>query len=154
MLISTKGRYGLRSMADLVMNAQEKPVPLREIAERQGISESYLEQVFALLRKAGLVNAVRGSYGGYILARPADQITVGEVLQALEGPLSLAYCAQIGNPLECDKEESCLTMPFWKELSAKMEEVMFSITLRDLVAKEKTPSGADRERPKHDGDGS
>jgi len=135
-------------MADLVMYAQEKPVPLREIAERQGISESYLEQVFALLRKAGLVNAVRGSYGGYILARPANQITVGEVLQALEGPLSLAHCAQIGNPLECDKMDSCLTMPFWKELSAKMEEVMFSTTLRDLVAKVPAPE-AKQTAPEH-----
>jgi len=139
LLISTKGRYGLRSMADLVLNAQENPVPLREIAERQGISESYLEQVFALLRKAGLVNAIRGSYGGYTLARPADQITVGEVLQALEGPLTLANCAKIGTPLECDKMDSCLTMPFWKELSAKMEEVMSSFTLQDLVAKETLP---------------
>ncbi|HBL36015.1 MAG TPA: transcriptional regulator, partial [Firmicutes bacterium] len=75
MLISTKGRYGLRSIADLVINAHDSPVPLRTIAERQGISESYLEQVFALLRKAGLVKAIRGSYGGYVLTRPAQQIT-------------------------------------------------------------------------------
>ena len=66
-------------------------------------------------------------------------ITVGEVLQALEGPLTLANCAKIGTPLECDKMDSCLTMPFWKELSAKMEEVMSSFTLQDLVAKETLP---------------
>ena len=137
MLISTKGRYGLRSMADLVLNAQENPVPLREIAERQGISESYLEQVFALLRKAGLVNAIRGSYGGYILARPAHQITVGEVLQALEGPLTLANCAHGGTTIECDKTDTCLTMSFWQELSAKMDEVLSSTTLQDLVDRER-----------------
>lgn len=135
MLISTKGRYGLRSIADLVINAHDSPVPLRTIAERQGISESYLEQVFALLRKAGLVKAIRGSYGGYVLTRPAQQITVGEVLQALEGPLTLANCAAEGT-LECDKMDSCLTMSFWKELSAKMDEVLSTTTLQDLVKKE------------------
>ena len=135
MLISTKGRYGLRSIADLVINAHDSPVPLRTIAERQGISESYLEQVFALLRKAGLVKAIRGSYGGYVLTRPAQQITVGEVLQALEGPLTLANCATEGT-LECDKMDSCLTMSFWKELSAKMDEVLSTTTLQDLVKKE------------------
>ena len=124
-------------MADLVLYAQNKPIPLRAIAERQCISESYLEQVFALLRKAGLVNAVRGSYGGYILARPAHQITVGEVLQALEGPLTLANCAHGGTTFECDKVDNCLTMPFWQELSAKMDEVLSSTTLQDLVDKER-----------------
>lgn len=124
-------------MADLVLYAEKKPVPLRAIAERQGISESYLEQVFALLRKAGLVNAIRGSYGGYVLARPADQITVGEVLQALEGPLTLANCTHRGTPIDCDKKDSCLTMSFWQELSAKMDEVLSSTTLQDLVDKER-----------------
>ncbi|MBA2133063.1 RrF2 family transcriptional regulator [Capillibacterium thermochitinicola] len=138
MLISTKGRYGLRSLADLVYYGQKKPVPLRVIAERQGISESYLEQVFALLRKAGLVNAVRGSYGGYVLARPAHQITVGEVLKALEGPLTLANCTPGGSPAECDKMDTCLTMPFWQELSAKIDEVLSSTTLQDLVKKGQT----------------
>jgi len=124
-------------MADLVLYAQKKPVPLRVIAERQGISESYLEQVFALLRKAGLVNAIRGSYGGYVLARPAHQITVGEVLQALEGPLTLANCAHRGGTIECDKMDTCLTMPFWQKLSAKIDEVLFSTTLQDLVDEER-----------------
>ena len=74
MLVSTKGRYGLRSMVELALNYQEGPLPLRVIAERQEISESYLEQVFASLRKAGLVRAVRGSFGGYVLARPARRL--------------------------------------------------------------------------------
>lgn len=149
MLISTKGRYGLRSMADLVINAQKEPVPLRAIAERQGISESYLEQVFALLRKAGLVKAIRGSYGGYVLTRPAQEITVGEVLEALEGPLTLANCANVGTTIECDKMDTCLTMSFWKELSAKMDEVLSATTLQDLVNKEsisgKDPDTKDKE---------
>ena len=135
MLISTKGRYGLRSLADLVFYGQKKPVPLRVIAERQGISESYLEQVLALLRKAGIANAIRGSYGGYVLARPAHQITVGEVLKALEGPLTLASCASGGTTTECDKMDTCLTISFWQELSAKIDEVLSSTTLQDLVDK-------------------
>lgn len=136
MLISTKGRYGLRSMADLVLYAQNKPVPLRAIAERQGISESYLEQVFALLRKAGLVNAIRGSYGGYVLSKPPEKITVGEIILALEGPLVSVNCVTAGKDASCDKKETCHTQFFWKKLSDQIMEVLSSTTLQDLLGQD------------------
>ena len=133
LMISTRGRYGLRSLADMVINAQDHPIPLREIAERQGISESYLEQVFAILRKAGLINAVRGSYGGYILARPAGEITVGEILQALEGPLVPVDCVKEDGAIHCDRKESCPTQSFWGRLAGKIGEVLSTTTLQDLT---------------------
>ena len=88
MRVSTRGRYGLRAMVDLAANTAGGPVALREIAERQDLSESYLEQVFAALRKAGLVTAMRGPQGGYELGKPAAEITAGDVLRVLEGPIS------------------------------------------------------------------
>ena len=133
MLVSSRGRYGLRSMVDMVINAKNSPVPLRAIAERQGISESYLEQVFAILRKAGLINAIRGSYGGYVLAKPPTEITVGEILLALEGPLVPVDCVQDGKNVHCERRDICLTQPFWKKLSDKIGEVLSSTTLQDLA---------------------
>lgn len=133
MLVSTKGRYGLRSMVDLAINGANNPLPLRVIAERQGISESYLEQVFATLRKAGLVKAVRGSFGGYVLARSASAITVEEVLTTLEGPLIPVTCVEDSASTNCPRIESCLTYPLWKDLSNKIEEILSSTTLQDLV---------------------
>lgn len=136
MLVSTRGRYGLRSMVDIAINAAGGPVPLRAIAKRQGISESYLEQVFALLRKAGLVTAVRGSYGGYVLSKTPEDITVGEIILALEGPLVSVDCVKKGNDTSCDKKNTCHTQFFWKELSDKIEEVLSATTLQDLVGQD------------------
>lgn len=135
MLVSTRGRYGLRSMVDMAMNADKGPLPLRVIAERQGISESYLEQVFAHLRKAGLVTAVRGSYGGYLLSRPPKEITVGEILSALEGPMAPVNCIEDlkKGVVRCDRMEACITYPFWKKLDEKISAILNSTTLQDLV---------------------
>lgn len=135
MLISTRGRYGLRSLVDLVVNAGDNPIPLREIAERQGISESYLEQVFAILRKAGLITAVRGSYGGYTLARPASEITIKEILSALEGSLVPVDCVTNEQRSQCRRKNSCITHSFWKELDVKISELLSSTTLQDIVNK-------------------
>lgn len=133
MLVSTKGRYGLRSMVELALNHQKGPLPLRVIAERQEISEPYLEQVFASLRKAGLVRAVRGSSGGYILARPASEITVEEILVALEGPILPVNCVEESGSTHCPRVDYCFTYPFWKELAGKISEVLSSTTLQDLA---------------------
>ncbi|HHU50232.1 MAG TPA: Rrf2 family transcriptional regulator [Firmicutes bacterium] len=133
MLVSTKGRYGLRSMVDLAINHQDGPLPLRVIAERQEISESYLEQVFASLRKAGLVKAVRGSCGGYVLAKPASEITVEEILTALEGPMIPVSCVKDNESTPCPRMDSCLTFPLWKTLTDKISEVLSSTTLQDLA---------------------
>ena len=92
MRLSTKGRYGLKAMFDLTVNNGSEPISLNNIAKRQDISEHYLEQLMAILRKSGLVQSVRGAYGGYILARKPSEITVGDILRALEGPIGLVDC--------------------------------------------------------------
>ena len=120
-------------MVELALNHQKGPLPLRIIAERQEISEPYLEQVFASLRKAGLVRAVRGASGGYVLARPASEITVEEILTALEGPIIPVNCVEDSGSAQCPRMDVCLTYPFWKELAAKISEVLSSTTLQDLA---------------------
>lgn len=135
MQISTRGRYGLRAMVDLAMYTNHGPLALRVIAERQGLSDSYLEQVFNSLRKAGLVSAIRGSQGGYELSRPADQITVGHVLRALEGSLAPVHCVDEDsskNPA-CSREKACITRSFWKELRDVINNFLDQTTLQDLV---------------------
>lgn len=134
MRISTRGRYGLRAMVDMALNAFDGPVALREVAKRQGISESYLEQVFAGLRKAGLVTAQRGALGGYELARPAHEITVADVLLALEGPATLVHCvAEVEGGKRCERESFCATRPFWVQFRDYVNSFLNATTLQDLA---------------------
>lgn len=121
MKISTKGRYGLLLMVDLGTASQEGPVSLKSVAERKGLSDHYLEQLIAPLRNAGLVKSVRGAYGGYTLARPADQISTGEVLRILEGPITIVD--DVGDGLDA----------FWAKLRTSIEQVLDSTTIADLV---------------------
>lgn len=129
MQVSTRGRYGLRALVDMALHATEGPMALRVIAGRQGISESYLEQVFTSLRKTGLVRASRGSQGGYELGRPAGEITVGEILRALEGPIIPVHC--VGDS-RCEREKYCITRSFWEELRDKINGFLDSTSLQDL----------------------
>jgi Rrf2 family protein len=134
MQISTKGRYGLRALVDMAQHENDGPVALRIIADRQDISESYLEQVFTVLRTAGLVKASRGAQGGYILGHPANQITSGQILKALEGPLSPVFCVDDSNPSNhCDRESICITRWFWLELRDVINNFLESVTLQDLA---------------------
>ncbi|MGQ9780497.1 MAG: RrF2 family transcriptional regulator [Bacillota bacterium] len=134
MRVSTKGRYGLRAMVDLALHAEDGPVPLKEIAARQGLSESYLEQVFAALRRVGLVTAVRGPAGGYILGRPAAEITAGEILRALEGATAPVHCVEpVGDRVPCERAPTCPTREFWRKLRDHIEAFLDRATLRDLV---------------------
>ncbi|MGE5604983.1 MAG: RrF2 family transcriptional regulator [Bacteroidota bacterium] len=137
MQISTRGRYGLRAMVDMALHASEGPMALRVIAERQGISESYLEQVFTSLRKSGLVRASRGAQGGYELNRQADQITVGEILRSLEGPIVPVYCVGGSEGASCEREQYCITRSFWEELRDKINEFLDGTTLQDLTDRAK-----------------
>lgn len=133
MKLSTKGRYGLRSMIDLAINSRGEQVALYSIAERQNISVSYLEQVFSILRKSGLVNSIKGAQGGYILAdNPAD-ITVGKILRALEGSLSIVDYSN--EDVEIDKKsiEYCLRVNLWEKINQSIDKVVDNITLEDLV---------------------
>lgn len=132
MRISTKGRYGLRAMVDLAIHSAGDYVPLNSIAERQNLSEGYLEQVFASLRKAGLVKSVKGPQGGYCLADNASNITVGDVLRVLEGDLSVVEGLEEGRDID-NAVEYCIINEVWKKLNESISEVLDSITLEDLV---------------------
>lgn len=133
MRISTRGRYGLRALVDLALTSPTAVTTLRSIAENQNISESYLEQVFTSLRKAGLVMAIRGAQGGYKLGRPADQITVAEILKSLEGPLTPVQCVGMDVVQQCDRVDSCFTRPFWEDLNKVINDFLENTTLQDLV---------------------
>ncbi|PYG87452.1 BadM/Rrf2 family transcriptional regulator [Ruminiclostridium sufflavum DSM 19573] len=133
MKVSTKGRYGLKAVVDLAVKYDEGQISLKSIAQRQGISENYLEQLFASLKKSGLVKSVRGAQGGYMLSKPADRITVGDVLRSLEGALCPVECIDLDFPSECEKVDTCVTAPVWIKLRDKINEVVDSITIYDLV---------------------
>lgn len=135
MKLSTRGRYGVRAMFDLAMRKGAGPVPLRVIAERQDLSEHYLEQLIAVLRKEGLVKSVRGAYGGYLLAREPGDITIGEIIRALEGPIAPVDCV-IDDDVDCDNTEECVTKVVWERLKEKIDEVLDDITLADLCQEE------------------
>ena len=130
MKLSTRGRYGIHAMYDLAENAGEGPQPIKAIAERQQVPEAYLEQLIAVLRKADLVTSVRGAQGGYMLARPANEITVGAVLRALEGGLALVDC--LSEEDACEKACSCPTRVVWRKLHEGVNQIVDAITLQDM----------------------
>lgn len=131
MKLSTKGRYGLRAMIDLAMNGQDEKVSVKSISERQGISENYLERLFALLKKGGYITSTRGAQGGYSLSRPAPDISVGDILRALEGDLTPVDCVLPTE--ECTKSNHCCTKTVWKKLSDSINNAVDSISLQDMV---------------------
>jgi Rrf2 family protein len=115
----------------------EGPVTLNNIAERQGISEGYLEQLMMPLKRAGLVKSVRGAQGGYLLARDSKEITVGEVIRALEGPIAPVACVDEQNPEECERSSFCATRMVWAKVRDSISGVLDSFTLADLVQETK-----------------
>ncbi|MBX4266030.1 RrF2 family transcriptional regulator [Clostridium estertheticum] len=137
MNISTKGRYGLRAMVDIAVHSFGDYIPLKIIAERQAISENYLEQVFSILRKAKLVKSARGSQGGYTLSTEASKITVGEVLRILEGDLNIAGDDDGASGLD-NNIKVCIDTIVWQEVNKQINKVMDSVTLQDLVEKYKS----------------
>ena len=134
MKLSTKGRYGLRAMVDIAGNGGEGADTISSIAPRQTLSESYLEQLMSLLRKAGIIESVRGAGGGYRLARPPQSISVGEVLRALEGDLNPVECsALLGAGEPCAAEDTCVTKYVWQRISQSINETVDQIFLSDLL---------------------
>jgi len=142
MKISTKGRYGLRAMIDLATYSEFEPVSIQSIAERQGISERYLEQLMASLKKAGLVASIRGAGGGYQLTRPASSISVGDVLRALEGDLHAVTCSatdeQDGG---CENAGLCVTKYVWQRINESITHAVDTIYLEQLVEESRKKSG-------------
>ena len=134
MKLSTKGRYGVRLMFDLAMHYGKGPIFLKEIAERQGMSEKYLWQLIPPLKQAGLVTSTRGAHGGYELSKSPDQMTVREIVSAVEGPLSLVDC--VGDPSICARKDACVVNGVWSEISAKLIQAMEVITLASMVEKQ------------------
>ena len=132
MKISTRGRYALRMMLDMALADSGKPVRVKEIAERQEISEKYMEQIMSILNKAGFVRSVRGPQGGYFLTRKPEEYTVGMILRLTEGSLSPVDCLDEGAE-NCPRQESCVTFILWKQLNDAIRGVVDKVTLQDLV---------------------
>lgn len=133
MKLSTKGRYGVKAMFDLAQHVGEGPISLKSVAERQGISEHYLEQLVSGLRKAGLVKSVRGAQGGYVLGKEPDEIKVGDIIRVLEGPIAPVDCVSEEDPECCEKAKFCVTRTIWEKVRDSITEVLDSITLKDMV---------------------
>ncbi|MDO4156086.1 MAG: RrF2 family transcriptional regulator [Oscillospiraceae bacterium] len=140
MKISTKGRYALRMMLDLAVHQDEGYVSLKEIAERQGISKKYLEQIVLLLNRTGMLCTNRGYQGGYRLAKTPKEYTVGEILQLTEGDLSPVSCLQ-GETVHCERADSCITLPIWKNLYRVINDYLNNITLQDVLDQAPEHSG-------------
>ena len=135
MKLSTKGRYGLRAIIDLAMNGQDGPVPISSIASRQSLSESYLEQLMAKLKKAGLVTSIRGAQGGYFLAKSSDEISVGDILRALEGDINPVDCVALtkDGKLKCKNSSLCVSKYVWKRINDSITETVDAIKLSTLL---------------------
>lgn len=140
MKLSTKGRYGLRAMLDLAINSSGDHVSLYSIAERQNISENYLEQVFSILRKAGLVKSVKGAQGGYTLAVSPSKTKVGTILRALEGDFSVAD-EEVDSASPGMTIQNCIKINVWDKMNDSLNEVIDSISLEDLVNDYKKMNG-------------
>lgn len=131
MWISTKAQYGLRALVEVGLDDHAGPVSLKTVAERQQLSQQYLEQLFGMLRRAGIVVSIRGAHGGYKLARPADEIDALEVVQLLEGGLAPVACLE--EDLGCDRVGHCSTESLWRKVDSAVRSVLGSVSLQDLV---------------------
>lgn len=135
MRISTKGRYGVRFMMDLANHGEQGNVTLREVSRRHSISEKYLWQVANALKKAGLIRAVAGPGGGFALARAPADVTLGDILDVLEGGNSLVPCAD--ESAACPRSNACAAREVWRDVAQKLTDVFASVTLADMVEKQR-----------------
>ena len=136
MKISTRGRYALRLMLELAMHDADEYITIKYIAERQEISKKYLEQIISVLVRAGFVKSNRGAQGGYKLARPVQEYSVGMILRAIEGNLVPVACME-QEPNECPRSTYCATLDVWKQIDDAINDVVDHITLEELVHKQK-----------------
>ena len=139
MKISTKGRYALRLLADIAANSESGPVSIKDVSRRECISDKYLEQIISTLNAAELVRSVRGPQGGYLLRKPASDITVGMVLRVTEGGMTPVVCLEDAGA--CDMQASCTTKNLWKRLDKAINSVIDTTTIADLV--NERPNAAD-----------
>jgi Rrf2 family cysteine metabolism transcriptional repressor len=139
--LSTRTRYGIRAMLELAASNRASPVQLRIIAEHQDISVKYLEQLMAILKSAGFVRSVRGSKGGYVLAKAPSQINLSDIFKCLEGPVATAECVE--NEDYCDRAADCVARELWERVEQAIRSVLQSITLQDLLDWAKDKKGLD-----------
>lgn len=132
MKLSTKGRYGLRAMVDLAVYSNEEHVALSQVAEREGLSVQYLEQVFSTLRKAGLIKSIKGAGGGYTLAQDPSKITAGSILRAMEGDLSIAGNVS-DDVADLTAVEKCLRQSLWDQIDKSIVAIVDAVTLEELA---------------------
>lgn len=133
MRLSTKGKYGVRAVFEIALKFGGGPITIKEIAERQGISLSYLEQILYRLGKAGIVESVRGPGGGVALTKKPSELTVGDVVRALEGPIALSHCLDPGVASGCYQAEDCVARMVWQKVGAKIEEALDEIRFSHLI---------------------
>lgn len=133
MRLTTKGRFAVTAMVDLAMSGGERPVTLADISQRQKISLSYLEQLFGKLRRKALVSSVRGPGGGYRLTRPTADVSVGEIILAVDEPIDATQCAGKEN---CRDDQKCITHDLWTDLNRHIFDYLSSVSLFDLVEKQ------------------
>ena len=131
-MISTKGRYAVRVLIDMAERTGDDPIPLRYVAQRQGVSEKYLQRIAKQLVDAGIVRGVSGKGGGYVLSRSADEITVYEVLEAAEGTLASVSCLVVGAQ-PCDRASHCKTLPLWKGFDETVRNFFEGVTIGELA---------------------
>jgi Rrf2 family protein len=133
MNISTRGRYGLRALLEIAIGPEQIPVTIRDISKRQQMSVTYLEQILHRLKKAGLVRSIRGAKGGYVLARKGDKITVTQIINALDGPISISHCDfPKMREKSCIGPSACVSRLLWKKLEDLIEGALSGVTLADL----------------------
>ena len=142
MRLTTKGRYAVTAMLDLAYHSEKKPVTLTDIAKRQQISLSYLEQLFARLRRSGMVEGVRGPGGGYQLSRDASQISIADIILAVDETIDSTRC---GGKSNCQNNQPCLTHDLWLGLSEQIRQYLDSISLRDVLQRKTVRQVAERQ---------
>ena len=142
MRLTTKGRYAVTAMLDLAYHSEKKPVNLTDIAKRQGISLSYLEQLFSRLRRSGMVEGVRGPGGGYQLRRKTDQISIADIIAAVDETIDSTRCGGKGN---CQNDQPCLTHDLWTGLSEQIRQYLDSITLHEVLQRRTVRKVAERQ---------
>ena len=137
MRLSAKGEYGVRAMVYLALNYENGPVPLRAISQSENISQHFLEQIFAILRREGLIKSTRGAKGGYTLAHLPQHVYVGDIIRALEGPLFPVDClsedGQGDKNRRCNKTEDCLVRNVWEKLREHIDNLLDNISLQDML---------------------
>lgn len=133
--LSTKGQYGVRAMFEVAKNYQKGTINIKEISERQDVSVSYLEQLLNRLRRAGLIESIKGPGGGYLLTREPTAISIGEILRVLEGPVAITTCLDPSTE-GCDRVDYCVTRMLWKSLGERIENFLDKISLQELIEEE------------------